>query len=61
MKTAIVYVTIDGDKIMFDIILETNQDNKSANVRLQVLSIYPANRGLLPAYRHDISINPAME
>jgi hypothetical protein len=45
-----------GDKCS---ILSQTNDNRSANVRLQVLLFYPANRGLLPAYRHGIFINPA--
>jgi hypothetical protein len=48
-----------------DIILENSKfrahkkmTTDQLNVRLQVLLIYPANRGLLLAYRHGIFINP---
>ena len=51
---------IDGGQ-MFDIIPENSKfraHKQMTTDRLQVLLIYPANRGLLPAYRHGIFINP---
>jgi hypothetical protein len=57
---------IDGGQMFINIILENSKFRAHKQMTtdqltygyMQVLLIYPANRGLLPAYRHDIFINP---
>jgi hypothetical protein len=52
---------IDGGQ-MFDIIPENSKFQAHKQITTDqltyVLLIYPANRGLLPAYHHGIFINP---